>query len=121
MIISPVRQDVLPAAVCVPCHPDPLDERAGSDEPRVRIELRERRGETVAIVFSSVRCLVEQLGQSQPWMVMDSSRLQQCLSAAGVTQVLLDPVLGDDAGRWTPEDIERFADQVNPGEREDAA
>lgn len=86
----------------------------------MRVERRERRGETVAIGFSNVGCLVEQLGQSQPWMVMDSARLQQSLSAVGVTQVLLDPVLGYDAGRWTPEDIDRFADQVNPVEQEEA-
>lgn len=76
----------------------------------MRVELREHRGETVAIAFSNVGRLVEQLGQSQPWMVMDSGRLKQYLAAVGVTQVLLDPELGEDAGRWTPQDLELFAE-----------
>jgi hypothetical protein len=97
---------MMPGQVCVPAHPAPaLDD----GEPRVRIELRRRGDDLVAVVFRSVAGLVAALGAAQPWMVMDTERLRVCLAAAGVKEVLLDPDLSSSTGRWQLEDLRRFA------------
>lgn len=96
----------MPEQICVPAHPAAGDADA---EPRVRIELRRRGGEPVAIAFSSVAALVEQLGRAQPWMVMDTARLRRHLAAVGVREILLDPDLTGSPGRWERADLARLA------------
>jgi len=90
----------------VPAHPGAA---VGDGEPRVRIELRRQGDEQVAVVFSSVGRLVENLGPAQPWMVMDSERLRECLAAVGVHRLLVDPDLRSSPGRWELSDLERLA------------
>ena len=96
----------------MPAHPG---SRSVDGQPRVRIELRRCGGEPVAVVFGSVARLVEQLGRTQPWMVVDAGRLRACLAAVGVHRMLLDPDLSGSPGRWELADLRRMAGEARSG------
>ena len=96
----------LPDQLWVPAHPG--TPRADG-EPRIRIELRQRGGQSVGVAFGSIAELVAQLGPAQPWMLM------RFLAVLGAHEILLDPDLSASPGRWDWSDVERFAGRDGRG------
>lgn len=89
--------------VAVPAHPG----AAGSGE--LFLEARRLPGdERVLPVFSTVRKLVDVLGQSQPWAVLPLERVREMAAAAGVGRLALDPVMSPGTWKWAPQDLDDF-------------
>lgn len=64
-------------------------------------------------MFSSVQGLVAALGQSQPWAVISLPQIVQYSAAGGISKLLLNPVVTDDAWRWEPADLGGFSWKVS--------
>lgn len=97
----------VPEVVWVPAHPVHPSGRLA--EGGVRFELRELEGKPIAVAFSNLERLVEQLGSWQPWVALSTARLQELLGAAGVTRIVVDPDMASSPGRWAREDVKSFA------------
>ena len=65
-------------------------------------------GERLALGFTTVTRLTEELGHFQPWVAMKLDRLQGIARDAGV-RIALDPSVPPDAPRWTEADLRRYA------------
>ncbi len=48
-----------------------------------------------ALAFTSVPLLVEAMGEQQPWVIIPTGELENCLAGSEVRSVLIDPRLGD--------------------------
>lgn len=81
--------------VAVPAHP-------GRDPRELVLEARRQPQGVVLPVFSSVRVLVNALGQSQPWAVMPLSKIGDLAAAADVDEIAFDPEMSADAWQWQP-------------------
>jgi hypothetical protein len=90
--------------VAVPAHPGAA--RSGE----LYLEVRQLPDASrVLPVFSTVRKLVDALGQSQPWAVLPLERARQTAAAAGIELVALDPAVSPATWKWGPEDLGEFA------------
>lgn len=87
--------------VAVPSHPG-----AGG---QLILEARRYEDELVLPMFSSVRALVAALGQSQPWAVAPLPVVMADAATAGISKLILDPEVTDDAWRWTTADLGGFS------------
>jgi hypothetical protein len=56
-------------------------------------------------VFSSVAVLVRELGCCQPWVCVPWRLAEEAASRAGLASIVLDPVVGMSAERWTVADL----------------
>jgi hypothetical protein len=65
-------------------------------------------GRPAGIAFTSIRFLVEALGQSQPWVAMPLGRFRQLIGAAGVGEVAVNPSVPEDAVLWRAEDVDEL-------------
>jgi hypothetical protein len=88
--------------VAVPARPG----APGTDE--LLLEARDLPDGRVLPVFSTVRALVAQLGEAQPWAVLPLGRARQLAAAAGVGRVALDPVVTPEAWRWNPRQVAEY-------------
>jgi hypothetical protein len=50
-----------------------------------------------ALAFTSVPLLVEAMGEQQPWVIIPTGELENCLAGSGVRTVLVDPRPADEA------------------------
>jgi hypothetical protein len=81
--------------VAVPAHPGP-------DHDELVLEARHQPEGVVLPVFSSVRALVDALGDSQPWAVMPLGNVGDMAAAAEVDEIAFDPEISPEAWRWQP-------------------
>ena len=81
--------------VAVPAHPGP-------EPDELVLEARHQPEGVILPVFSSVRLLVDRLGDSQPWAVMPLGKAGDMAAAAQVDEIALDPEITADAWRWQP-------------------
>lgn len=65
-------------------------------------------------VFSTVRALIEQLGESQPWAIMPLDRVRQLAAAAGILTIALDPEFAPEAWRWNAQQIAEYDHKESP-------
>lgn len=94
----------LPVLVLAPAHPISRDGRTD-----VVLEVRELANGTRALpVFTTRERLVEALGREQPWAALPLQAARALMGAAGITQVIIDPVAEPGAWRWQPSDIEEL-------------
>jgi hypothetical protein len=88
--------------VYVPAHPATREGRKD-----IVFELRDTEsGGRAALAFTDRARLVEALGPTQPWIAVSLGWLRQLLGATTPgTLVAVDPVLADDAWRWSADDL----------------
>jgi hypothetical protein len=90
--------------VFVPAHP--RVKAAGSD---VVFEVRVlESGKAAGIAFTSMRELVEALGEAQPWVAIPIGRFRELMGGAGVGDIVINPSVPQDAVRWKPDDVQEF-------------
>lgn len=94
-----------PQMVAVPAHP-------GANS-QLMLETRRLSEGLVLPIFSSVRLLIEALGQYQPWAIVPLARVTDVAASLGVDHVILDPEVADDAWRWEPDDLGGFSWKVS--------
>ncbi|MFI6052373.1 SAV_915 family protein [Streptomyces violascens] len=91
--------------VFIPAHPR---YPGGGAAPHVDYELfKGPSGPPVPVAFTSLRGLVEALGQAQPWVAVSLGPFAEAMQRARLPKVRLDPVVGPDGSRWRAEDLER--------------
>lgn len=88
--------------------------RPGADG-QLFLESRHLPDGVVLPVFGSVRDLVAALGQSQPWAVLPLDKVRAIAAEGGADRLMLDPRVGDDAWRWTRDDLNGFSWPGEPG------
>lgn len=104
-VVSLTEQAPDQQMVVVPPHPG-----AGG---QLILEARRDGDSLVLPVFSTVRALVDGLGQSQPWAIMPLPHVVQHAADGGIDRLILDPEVTDDAWRWEAQDLGGFSWQVN--------
>lgn len=92
----------LPNVVVVPAHPR-------SDGSGLSIELGNDRGTPVAIVFSSVKQLIERLGKHQPWIMLPSTKLPGLLGVSDL-EIVKDPIASTCTPVWTEERLQALVE-----------
>jgi hypothetical protein len=92
-----VAEDLSTEMIAAPARPG----APGSGELTLEARVVQGGGRVLP-VFSSVGKLVGALGQWQPWAVLPLERALALAGAAGVKDVLLDPVLSPQAWKWSP-------------------
>jgi hypothetical protein len=91
---------VLPDIVIAPAHP-------AHERTEIVFEVRPgTEGIDVLPVFSSVRHLVAAFGPAQPWLALPLRTVRELAAAAGVPEVVLDPVVPSGAWHWQYSDLE---------------
>ena len=95
-----VAQDLSAGMIAAPARPGP----PGSGELILEARVVPGGGRVLP-VFSSVGKLAGALGQWQPWAVLPLERARALAGAAGVEEVVLDPVLSPQAWKWSPADL----------------
>jgi len=90
--------------VAVPAHPGAFSQ--------LMLEARRLPEGLILPVFSSVRLLIETLGQYQPWAVIPLPKVAQMAPGLGIDQLLLDPEVTDDTWRWERDDLSGFSWEV---------
>jgi SseB protein N-terminal domain len=86
--------------------------RPGADErgEELAFELRQLADGRVALpVFSTVAELVRVLGRYQPWVCVPLGTVEEAISRAGVSLMVLDPGVDSRAWRWSPASLERLS------------
>ncbi|GAA1967514.1 SAV_915 family protein [Kitasatospora viridis] len=81
------------------------------NEDRTELLYEVRRlpdGTGVLPVFTTRERLVEALGPAQPWAQAPLRAVRAIMAAAGVERVELDPELGEQEWRWTPQGLADF-------------
>ena len=97
-------QNPAPQMVAVPAHPG-----AGS---QLMLEARRLPEGMVLPMFSSVRLLIDALGQYQPWAIVSLAKVTDLAASLGVDHLILDPEIADDAWRWEPDDLGGFSWEI---------
>jgi SseB protein N-terminal domain len=85
--------------------------RPGADgrNGELAFELRQLADGRVALpVFSTVAELVRVLGRYQPWVCVPLGTVEEAISRAGVSLMVLDPGVDSRAWRWSPASLERL-------------
>lgn len=85
--------------VVVPAHP-------GFGPGELVLEARRLSQGVVLPVFSSVRLLIDSLGQAQPWAIMPLGKAADLAGTEGVERIVFDPALSADAWQWEPSEAE---------------
>jgi hypothetical protein len=65
-------------------------------------------GKPAGIAFTSIKHLVEALGQAQPWVAMPLGRFREVMATGGIADVALNPKVPHEAVRWQPQDVQEF-------------
>lgn len=96
-----MEQNPNPQMVAVPAHP-------GANS-QLMLEARRLPEGLILPMFSSVRLLIEAMGQYQPWAIVPLPRVAEMASGLGIDQMILDPEVADDVWRWQPDDLGGFS------------
>ena len=101
----------VPELVIVPAHPEAGAPYAVQFEVRVLAS-----GGAVLPVFSSVAALVRALGHYQPWVCVPLRDAQEAAARAGLTQMVLDPVVSAFSPEWTASGLQASGGDRGPDE-----
>jgi hypothetical protein len=83
---------------------------AGGRGGELAFELRQLADGSVALpVFSTVAELVRVLGRYQPWVCVPLGTVEEAISQAGVSLMVLDPDVDSRAWRWSAASLERLS------------
>ena len=96
----------LPSIIVAPAHPIPS---AGVEIELAKLE----SGEPVAVVYSTVKLLVAQLGKSQPWMALPSDSLVALVAAKQITGIVLDPTKPVSAPAWSSQRVQLLTEVLD--------
>ena len=93
---------MLPPLTDMPRDEDGTPLLEGTDEVMlVRLEAGPGEERRVALAFSTVAGLVEAMGEEQPWVAIQTERLESALRGSGAQAILLDPRSAEGAGAAT--------------------